>query len=118
MRKIQLFFIITLISCSSPIEVNDEIISILKTNDSLRITNNSNQVLYLFIVEQKIAALINWAPHFDNPKVSTYNSIDITYKEIYNGKSEPVKSGDKIIVYVWDKSNQSSPDIHVKIIEL
>jgi len=107
-----------LVSCSSPTDTTENSLSFVTLDGQLKITNNSNQTLYLFIVERGTAAAINWAPHFNDPKVIKYSSTLIDYLEIYNGSEEPVKSGDEVIVNYWDGSNKTKSKIYSKVIKL
>ena len=106
-----------LVSCSSPTDTTENSLSFVTLDGQLKITNNSNQTLYLFIVERGTAAAINWAPHFNDPKVIKFDPILIDYKEIYYG-DKTVKSGDEVIVNYWDDSNKSNPNIYSKVIVL
>ena len=121
MKKLLLFIIVSLaytfLSCSSPTEI-DEAITTLTTNNSIIINSSFNNTLYLFVVEQGIAARINWTTGFDDPKVSANGSISISYEDIYNGSSESVKTGDKIILNYWDRSNEANPKVYSKVVEL
>lgn len=121
--KRQKFYIIFIaialcFSCEISTGPSAEIISIVLVNNQLRITNNSGQTLYLFLVEQDVAALILWAPHFADPNVAYGRSILIPYSEIVNGSTEPVKFGDKIIIYYWDGSDRDEPQVFSKVIQL
>ncbi len=119
MKKLSLFVLLALsfFSCSSPTEI-DEAITTLTTNNSLIINSSFNNTLYLFVVEQGIAARISWTTGFDDPKVSANGSISISYEDIYNGSSESVKTGDKIILNYWDRSNEANPKVYSKVVEL
>ena len=99
MKKVVSFFIvlILLFSCSSPTESTENSVSVTKMGNQLKITNNSNQTVYFFAVEQRAASLINWAPHFDDPKIIKNSSTIINYPEIYSGSEEQLKAGDKAI---------------------
>ncbi len=110
--------IFMLISCSSPLDSIDNSLSIEPSNSKLKIINSSNETIFLFVVEQKVAASINWTPHFGDPKVLKNSSTTINYSEIYKGSNEPVSSGDKVIIYYWDSTNKSDPKIFNKVIEL
>lgn len=117
-KKITYYFVLVIIifiSCSSPSEPTENALSFESLEGHLKISNNSNKTIYLFVVERGI--LINWAPHFNEPKVLKYDSILIDYSEIYKGE-EPVKSGDEVIVNFWDDSNKSKPDIYSRVVVL
>ncbi|MBK7104849.1 MAG: hypothetical protein IPH62_06165 [Ignavibacteriae bacterium] len=118
MKKFLFVFVIILFAyCSSPTEYTDKLISVEKLYDKLKITNHNNQTIYLFLVEQEIATLINWAPSFNSPKVEKYKSINIKYSEIYSG-DKMLQKGDTIIIYYWDDSNKENPKVSSKVIEL
>lgn len=119
MKSILILLIIILLSnCSSPTEYTDKPISIEKLDDKLKITNYNNQTIYLFLVEQEIAALINWSPKFNGHlKIKKNNFLLIDFSDIYSGEKK-LQNGDKIIVYYWDDSNKENPNVLNKIIQL
>ena len=120
MKKVVSIFIvfILLISCSSPTESTENLISVTKMGNQLKITNNSNQTVYFFAVEQGTASLINWAPHFDDQKIIKNSSTIINYSEIYSGSEEQLKAVDKVIVYYWDDTEKTNPKIYSTVVEL
>lgn len=85
MKSILILLIIILLSnCSSPTEYTDKPISIEKLDDKLKITNYNNQTIYLFLVEQEIAALINWSPKFNGHlKIKKNNFLLIDFSDIF-----------------------------------
>jgi|SRR3990172_8358190 len=120
-NKIFFLFVLLLfisVSCSSPTETTENSLSVEALTHQLKIVNNSNQTVYLFVVERGTAASINWAPHFNDPKVIKYSSILIDYSEIYNGTAGQVKAGDEVIVYNWNDSNKTKPEINSKVVVL
>ena len=120
MKKVVSFFIvlILLFSCSSPTESTENSVSVTKMGNQLKITNNSNQTVYFFAVEQGTASLINWAPHFDDPKIIISSSTIINYSEIYNGSKDQIETGDIVIVYYWDNRDKTNPKIYSTVVEL
>ena len=119
-NKIIYYFVLLLfffVSCSSPTDPMENAFSFESFNSKLKITNNTNKTLYLFVVQRGTAAAINWLPHFNDPKVLKFDSILIDYKEIYYG-DKTVKSGDEVIVNYLDDSNKSKPNIYSKVIVL
>lgn len=42
----------------------------------------------------------------------------IDYSEIYKGGGGSVKSGDDVIIYYWDDSDKSRPEIYSKVVTL
>jgi len=117
-NKMLLLLIFLLISCSLPTVPTQDSISVTTSDNELKITNRSNKTIYLFVVEQKVAARIDWSPHFSEPNVNKYNTVKINYKDIYNGSNNPVRTGDKIIVYYWDDTDKTKPKIYSKLIQL
>lgn len=113
-----LLVVLGVLSCSSITAPIGNEITLEPLEKALKITNNGNRIIYFFVVEGETATHINWAPHFDDPHVRQYGSINIEYTEIYNGSYEPVKSGDKIIVYCWDATNKPNPEINNILITL
>ena len=120
MKKVVSFFIvlILLFSCSSPTESTENSVSVTKMGNQLKITNNSNQTVYFFAVEQRAASLINWAPNFNGPKIIISSSTIIDYSEIYNGSKDQIETGDKVIVYYWDDTEKTNPKIYSTVVEL
>lgn len=109
-RKVFIFVFILFatVSCTSPTENRTSNVEVTIEAGQLIIKNNTDQTVYIFAVERNILAVINWAPHFNNPSIARKNSIAISLSEIINGKSETVKEGDTIIVHWW--TNQYTQD--------
>jgi len=106
-----------LVNCSSSTEPNDNLLSINKNDNHLTISNNNSETAYILVVEQEMAALIDWVAHFDDPKVLANSSTNIYYENI-SGLNQPFNSGDKVIVYWWYKSDETTPMIFNKVVEL
>ena len=109
-RRIYIFVFILFatISCTSPTENSASSVELTIEAEELIVKNNTEQTVYIFAVERNILAVINWAPHFNNPSIARKKSITIPLSEIINGKSETVKEGDTIIVHWW--TNQYTQD--------
>ena len=109
-RKIYIFVFILFatVSCTSPTENSASSVELTIEAEELIVKNNTEQTVYIFAVERNILAVINWAPHFNNPSIARKKSITIPLSEIINGKSETVKEGDTIIVHWW--TNQYTQD--------
>ena len=107
-----------LLSCSSPTEVTEDTIKVEQQETYLKIINTSEITLYLFVVEGEMAAKINWAPHFSDPKVEGRNTVNIEYSEILNDNDEPVKIGDELIIYYWNGSDRNNPKVFNKAVQL
>ena len=105
-------------SCSSPNNPGESLLVIESLQNEIKITNNSEETIYLFVVDQEAAALINWAPFFDEPLVYSGKSIFYSYEEIYNGRGRSAAKGDAIIIYFWNGSDRERPIIHNKTITL
>lgn len=120
MKKLLFLLVIslTIISCSSPTEVDDETISTLSTTNSIIINNSANTTTYLMIVEQGSAALINWALGFGDPQIPPNGSLVVPFKDIFNSKAESVKTGDKVIINYWDDSNKENPKVFSAVVQL
>ncbi|MCF6271425.1 MAG: hypothetical protein L3J41_17070 [Melioribacteraceae bacterium] len=118
-----IFAIITLmafllVNCSTSTEpTNISALSITKNDNSLKINNDSFETVYLFVVERGRAAFLNWAPNFNDPKISAKDSININYNNIV-GLEYPIKSGDEIIVYYWYKLDETNPEVFAKGVKL
>lgn len=117
-NKMLLLLIFLFMSCSLPTVPTQDSISATTSDNELEITNRGNKTIYLFVVEQKVAARIDWSPHFSKPNVDKYNSIKINYTDIYNGSNNSVTVRDRIIIYYWDDTDKTKPEINSKIIQL
>ncbi len=108
------------VSCSSPNEPSGNDISVIAGNNMLKVTNNTGQTIHLFVTEQKSAALINWAVHFDEPKIVAHSSKEINYADIYyySEVATAPKSGDKVVVYYWYSSDKDNTVIFSKVATL
>lgn len=76
--KTTCYFVLLLflfMACSNPVVTTENALSVKTLEDQLKITNNGNKTLYLFVVERGIAAVIDWIPQFSDPKVLKYDSI-------------------------------------------
>ena len=105
MKKLKIYPIlvlaIVLLSCYFPTTNAKQAVTLSLTSDSLIIHNETSNKIYIMVVESDHAAVINWAPLFSQPSISKGKSMEVKFSEIHNGKSDPVKSGDRIIVYWW-----------------
>ena len=117
-------FAFLLVSCTSSTESKTTFLSVTKNDSYLTVTNNSYKPVYITVFERKHAALINWAPSFDAPKISANSSININFNQISG--LDTIKTGDRIIhipsdwvnVYYWYKSDDTNPRINVQYIKL
>ena len=114
-RKILLCVPILFISCS---DVDDHQVLVSVSDDVLIIKNISSQTVFFFAVEQECAARINWVPHFNEPNLKGGEIFTIELNSIFNCESGPVKPGDKIILYYWEKSSDGSPEIKSKVVKI
>ncbi len=100
-------------SCSSPDQSIIPILTIYRfSDDDISISNGSKRTIYLFVAEKSTAAVVDWTPHFEEPKVLPGEITVVEYTEIYNGQEEPVKEGDEIIIYYWTDEGKPHPEIH------
>jgi hypothetical protein len=113
-------FLIPLIlsSCSTSFESPNNVVSILTTSNDLIINNQLFKKIYFFTVEQQILTVINWVPSKTGPTIQSGKSHKISFNEIFNGKTEPVKSRDKVVVYWWTDALQDFNNINLKMIEI
>lgn len=122
MKRGILFLIIIsvsfIISCSSPNEPGIYAVDIQKTESQIQVTNNSSDTIYLSVFEQGVLAAINWKIHFDEPNITPSKTKSINYSEIYKGFERQLQHGDKVVVYYWYYSENSSPEVYHQIIEL
>ena len=111
---------IAIASCTSstaPTGLNNNSLNISVVSSQLKIQNNSNETAYLYIVERQYAAAINWAVHYGEPSISKNGVKYIDFSEIASGQNG-VKPGDEVIVYFWDNTNKSNPEVFNKIVKL
>jgi len=117
--KYYLFLLaIILSSCSTSFESFEDKVSISATSSHIIINNQLSEEIYYFVVEQQILAVIDWAPSTSGPVIKSIESLKIPFNDIYNGKQEPVKSGDKIVVYWWTNTIQDFNGVHSEVIAI
>lgn len=115
--KFCLFLILLILySCSTSFGSLEDQVSITTISNHIIIDNQINDGVYFFVVEQKILAVINWAPSKSGPVIKSGKSVKIPFNEIFNGKSEQVKPGDKVVVYWLTNSLQDFNDVHSEVI--
>lgn len=110
--------VLFILSCSSPTEIDDETISTISTTNSIIIYSHANTTVFLFVVEQEIAAQINWDPGFSEPKIAPKGSKIILFDEIFSGSQKTVNVGDKVVIYYWDNSKEENPTVYSKVLKL
>ena len=113
-----LLLLLNLFSCSTSFESPNNAVNIFTTSTNLIINNQLSEKIYFFAVEQQILTVINWAPSKSGPTIQSGKSCKIPFHEILNGKPEPVKSGDKVVVYWWTYALQDFNDVHSEVIEI
>jgi len=120
MKRLLLLAILSIFNsyCDLPTKEEDLSVTIFNKSELLIIKNKRNETLYLFLVEQGYAASINWAPHFNIPKVNPYESILFPFTEIVNGDTNSSKTGDDVIVNYWTGINKTKPSIKSIVIRL
>lgn len=107
--------------CSSPTGPDNIENSVMVTNESgqILIMNLSDNDIYFNAIEANMSALVNWAPFYSKENQIKSNSsriIDFTEIKYYPGSK--LKSGDIIIIYYWEKSDNSTTEIHAKTVIL
>lgn len=105
-------------SCSIPNLYENDDIFVTKEQLKLRITNNSNETIYYFVVEQETAAVINWAPSLNGPSIQSGQYTIVQYSDIYVAENQAVKKGSKVIIYYWTSSLKSIYDVSGFVVEL
>ena len=117
--KVILFLLFLIFSsCSTSFESLEDKVRISTTSNDIIIHNQLDERIYFFVVEQQILAVINWAPSKSGPVIKSRKSVNIPFNKIFNGKSEQVKSGDKVVVYWWTNSLQDFNDVHSEVIAI
>lgn len=116
------FFVVTfsifLVSCSSPTESIEDLVSVTKMSNQLKITNNSRETIYFFAVEQETAALIDWTPHFGDNIIKKNSFTIINYSTIENRSGKQLSTGNNVILYYWDTTDKTNPNIFNTVIKL
>jgi hypothetical protein len=105
-------------SCSIPNLYENDDILVTKELLKLRITNNSNETIYYFIVEQETAAVINWAPTLNGPSIQSGKHAIVQNSDIFVAENQTLKKGSKVIIYYWTSSLKSIYDVNGFVIEL
>ncbi len=111
-------FFVLLVSCSSTTEATEDLVSVTKMNNQLKITNNSSNPIYFFAVEQETASLINWNPLFGDNIIEKKSFTIINYSRIENQSGKQLGTDNNVIVYYWDTTDKTNPNIlgiHVKL---
>ncbi len=111
-------FLVLLVSCSSPTESTEDLVSVTKMNDQLKITNNSSKTIYFFAVEQETASLINWSPLFGDNIIEKNSFTIISYSIIENHSGKQLGTGNNVIVYYWDTTDKTNPNIFYTDVKL
>ncbi len=107
-----------LLSCSFPTKNAKRAVTLSLKSDALEIHNETSNKIYVFVVESDHAALINWAPLFSQPSINKGQSMEIKFTDIDNGKSDPVKKDDRIIVYWWTDKYTTDKNVYSESIVL
>jgi len=97
---------------------SDDTIFISKSDSQLKITNQGNNTLYYFIVEQNTVATINWAPGAGEPYILSGKTVTVKYSEIYGLKTQIVNDDTKVIFYYWIASDNSNFTVKNIVIDL
>ena len=105
-------------SCSDLNIYSDDIIFISKGNSQLKITNQADNAVYYFIVEQNTAATINWAPGVGETYILSGKTVTVKYSEIYGLKTQIVNNYTKAIFYYWIGSDNSNFTVKNIVIDL
>ena len=114
---IVLLSLFSIISCSIPNEYQNDDIFVTRGNLELKIINKSDRTIYYFIVEQNIAAIINWAPSLNSPSIQSGKYVAVKHSEI-SGENQSVKKGSKVNIYYWYAPSLSKYDIKGVVIEI
>lgn len=118
LHSIILIIIVFLYSCSSPVDVTNESISVYASDKYLHVTNHHNKTLYFSLIESEWLPYINWATHFEEPNIPAYCKGILPYKHLRNRNSELVKKGDRLSLLFWDDTDKKNPQINSVIIDL
>lgn len=109
------------VSCSSTTDPNSVENSVQALSDSgqILIMNFSDNDIYFAAIEANMAAVVNWAPLCsEENKVMSNSSRRINTSEIECYPGSTLKAGDKVIIYYWERSDTSNPEIHTKVVIL
>ncbi len=110
------FFIISCSTQTEKLEIRK--VSISNESKKIIVYNGTSNKIYYFAVESKMAAVIDWSPSLRHHFIESGKSANLAFSEILNGSDEPVKDGDRIIVYWWNKYHYENNDLNVEYIIL
>jgi len=114
-----IFLFVFTISCTTSFESIGTGVQISTTENDLIIKNHTSDIIYYFVAEQNVLALILWAPSTSGPSIERNKSVKIPFSEILNGsRIEPVQSGDNVVVFWWTDDFQDFNDVHHKVIKI
>jgi hypothetical protein len=66
-----------------------------------------------------MAAVVNWSPLCNEEnKVRSNSSRRINFSEIECYPGSTLKTGDRVIIYYWQKSDGTNPEVHSKVVIL
>ncbi|MCX8104605.1 MAG: hypothetical protein N3D80_01880 [Ignavibacterium album] len=113
--------LLLLVSCSSSTDPNNIQSSVQAISDSgqILIINFSDNDIYFAAFESNMAAVVNWSPLCNEEnKVRSNSSRRINFSEIECYPGSTLKTGDRVIIYYWQKSDGTNPEVHSKVVIL
>ena len=97
-----LFAAVILAGCDNPLAPASDLITARGSNQSLQITNTTNDRVYYFVAEQGTLALLDWAVCLDPANAScTYVGAHATAEVAYSQIVGHAAPGAKVVVFNW-----------------
>ena len=97
-----LLAVLALAGCDNPVVPSSDLISARSSNQTLQITNDTDNPVYYFVAERGTLALLDWAVCTDPTdgrckSVAAHATAQISYESIVG----PAEKGSKVVVYHW-----------------
>lgn len=115
---IMILFGLAFTTCTDLNLYSDDAIFISKGDYQLKITNQGDETIYYFIVEQNTAALLDWAPSVNTPNILSKKTVTIKYSEIFGLENSTIRNNTKAIFYYWFVADSNAFDVKNIIIDL
>jgi hypothetical protein len=97
-----LFAVLAFVGCANPTDPASDLITARAANQTLQLTNTSNDKVYYFVGDPEKLALIDWAVCLDPAKAEcTFIAPGATKRINYSEFLGTESSGTKAIVYHW-----------------
>ncbi|MEL7832954.1 hypothetical protein [Fodinibius sp. Rm-B-1B1-1] len=115
MRFLVIFIVSALVfGCSDqPVNTSMQEVEAEISDEQLQLHNNSVADIYYFVVEQDMAAKINWEPRSqDENRIQSGDTKLVSLSEVME-----YEAGDTVIIYFWTSEDPESDQIKNILVE-